>query len=227
MNVAMAAARKGTVLVVSPEMAAGELALREIIRYSRVMKWARRPWNKRPETERDDAARRHTLAASTLLAEDPPIAFLDQPSITMVEIEHAAETLRKDRGRLSLVIVDYAQEVADTDPRTPRYLTVGAVGSRSIALAAEQACAVIVASQVNVVREGNEETFAMRESAILKHKCHFALELAVEWEKRSDGSRTVGGAKIRCTKARNGPAFELPLSYRPELYLISDGAEAQ
>ena len=105
-------------------------------------------------------------------------------------------------------------------------MTVGAVATRSIALAAELGCAVVVASQVNIVREGNDETFAMRESSILKHKAHFALEFAVEWEKRPDGSRAVAAAKIRCTKARNGPAFELPVCYRPELYLITDAEPA-
>jgi replicative DNA helicase len=144
----------------------------------------------------------------------------------MADIEDAARRLSREHGALSLVIVDYAQEVADTDPRTPRYLTVGNVASRSIALAEELQAAVVIASQVNVVREGAEETFVMRESAILKHKAHFYLELAVEWDKLPDGTRRVKGARIRCPKARNGPAFELPIRYRPELYLVTDEVPA-
>jgi len=221
MQLAVTAAHVGSVLVVTPEMAAAELALREVVRSSRVMKWVRRPWAPRPDLERNQAAEAHTRAASRLLESDLPIAFLDRPAVTMADIEEAAESVRRARGPLSLVLVDYAQEIADTDPRTPRYLTVGAVASRSIALAAEQQAAVVVASQVNVIREGSEETFSMRESAILKHKAHFVLELVVQWEKRPDGSRAATGATIRCSKARNGPAFELPLAYRPELYLLA------
>ena len=137
--------------------------------------------------------------------------------MTVNDIDAAARRLSRERGRLALVIVDYAQEVANTDPRTPRYLTVGAVASRSIALAAELEAAFVIASQVNVVREGNEESFAMRESAILKHKAHFYLEFAVEWDRSVDGSRKVKAAKIRCPKARNAGAFELAVRYRPEL----------
>jgi len=226
MTLAMAAAERGPVLFVTPEMAAVELALREIVRTSRVMKWARRPWSPRPEAERDSAAAAHARASSALLARDVPLAFMDQPAVTMADIEDAARRLSREHGALSLVIVDYAQEVADTDPRTPRYLTVGNVASRSIALAEELQAAVVIASQVNVVREGAEETFVMRESAILKHKAHFYLELAVEWDKLPDGTRRVKGARIRCPKARNGPAFELPIRYRPELYLVTDEVPA-
>lgn len=222
MSFAMAAAELGPVLFVTPEMAAAELAVREIVRTSRVMKWDRRPWNPRPESVREQAAEAHVRASSRLAGRDVPIAFMDQPAVTMNDIVAAARRLGRERGRLSLVIVDYAQEVADSDPRTPRYLTVGAVASRSIALADELQAAFVIASQVNVVREGNEESYAMRESQILKHKAHFYLEFAVEWDKVPDGSRRVKAAKIRCPKARNGPAFELPVRYRPELYLVSD-----
>lgn len=221
-TIAMAAAERGPVLFVSPEMAAVELALREIVRTSRVMKWARRPWNPWPEADREAAAAAHARASSSLLSRDPPLAFMDEPAVTMDAIAAVARRLESERGRLSLVVVDYAQEIADTDPRTPRYLTVGAVASRSIALAAELDAAVIIASQVNVTREGNEETYALRESQILKHKAHFVLELVVDWDKALDGSRKVRAARIRCPKARNGPGFELPIRYRPELYLVTD-----
>jgi len=226
MSLAMAAVTKGPILFVTPEMAAAELVLREIIRQSQAMKWFRRPWNPYPDVQRDEAAAAHTRAASRLAQANLPIAFLDRPSITMAEIEAAAVMLANEHGRPSLVVIDYAQEVADMDPRTPRYLTVGAVASRSIAMAEELSTAVIVASQVNVVKDGNEESYVARESAILKHKAHFVLELAVDWEKLPSGVRRVNGAKIRCTKARNGPTFELPLIYRPELYQIEADPEA-
>lgn len=223
MSLTMAALAKGPALFVSPEMAAVELVLREIIRQSGTMKWKRRPWKPYPEEERNTAAGSHARAVGDLGAANIPIAFLDRPAVTMGEIEDAAHALAKERGRPSVVVIDYAQEVADSDPRTPRYLTVGAVASRSIALAEELHTAVIVASQVNVVKDGNEESYVARESAILKHKAHFVLEFAVDWEKPSSGGyRRVKGAKLRCTKARNGPTFELALNYRPELYRIED-----
>ena len=220
--IGMTAAERGPVLYVSPEMGAVELAVREIVRSSGVTKWKRRPWNPRPEDERQQAAAAHARACSTLAARDVPLFFMDSPAVNMDDIVSAARRLNHERGRLSLVVIDYAQEVADPDPRTPRYLTVGAVASRSIALADELGAAVVIASQVNVVREGTEESYALRESQILKFKAHFVLEFAVEWEKQVDGSRKVKAAKIRCPKARNGPAFELPVRYVPELYLISD-----
>ena len=90
MSFAMSAVERGPVLFVTPEMAAGELALRQIVNSSRVMKWARRPWNARPEDERDEAAAAHARAASKLAQADLPIAFLDRPAITMADISEAA-----------------------------------------------------------------------------------------------------------------------------------------
>jgi replicative DNA helicase len=216
-QVAMTVASKGPVILVSPEMSIESLAEREIIRRSGRRLWDRNPWTARgPWRESCEAA--HVAAASELIDEKLPVMVLDQGDVTMLEIE---ETAREIPG-LALVIVDYAQQVAGgANDATPRYLQVGDVGTRSVALAKELNIPVMVASQVNVATDRGKRSYAFRETAILEHKAHAVLIFDVEWN--DDGEeRTVSKASIICTKHRSASAFRLPVHYDPALYQISD-----
>jgi replicative DNA helicase len=87
----------------------------------------------------------------------------------MAEVEDEADALRRGPG-LALIALDYAQLLADPDERTPRYLAVGNVAQRSVALAREFCVPVIIASQVNTTKEGTKTVYSFRESQILEHK---------------------------------------------------------
>jgi replicative DNA helicase len=214
-QVAAEAACAGPVLFVSPEMGCAELAEREIIRRSGRPLWDRNPWKSAGDGARDYARMAHESAADGMIEQALPFYVLDR-DCTMAEVEAAAHSIPGIR----LVVVDYAQQVATMDDRTPRYLAVGEIGTRSVILAQALNVPVLVASQVNVAKDGNTKAFSFRETAILEHKAHVVLILDVRW---TDGEvRTVESAEIVCTKQRSGQAFRLPVHYEPELYRITD-----
>lgn len=219
---AVSAGTGAAALVVSPEMSVAELAEREIVRRAAVSKWTRNPWKRRPERDRAGAA--HARAAADLRSRQPAVLVYDRPAVTMDEISAAADEAKRRHPDLALVAIDYAQEVADTDPRTPRYLTVGAVAQRSVELARRLDVAVVIASQVNAVKEARGPAqYAFRESAILEHKASNVLLFVVDWTTdAATGARVVERAAFKATKCRGGSLFELAVRYQPALYRVSD-----
>jgi len=140
----------------------------------------------------------------------------------MDDVEAVVREAHKVHG-LDVVFLDYAQEVADLDPRTPRYLTVGSVAQRSVALARELDLAVVIASQVNVVKDGRGTSYVFRESQILEHKAHNVLLFIVEWQVDEETSeRYVKEALLKATKCRGTAVFEHRVDYHPELYTLTD-----
>ena len=216
-QVAMSQAAKGRpVMLVSPEMSLETLAEREIIRRAGRKLWDRNPWTAHGPW-RDSCVAAHTAAASELLDEKLPLLVLDQSDVSMTEIE---ETAREIPG-LRLLVIDYAQQVAGDSNDSPRYLQVGDVGTRAVALAQALNIPVIVASQVNVTKDGSKRGYSFRETAILEHKAHTVLIFDVEWN--DDGEeRTVSKATMVCTKHRSASAFRLQVRYDPATYSVTD-----
>lgn len=219
-QVATVAARQGRggVLFVSPEMSLESLAEREIIRESGRALWGRNPW--KPDATRDDCVREHILASRRITDEKLPIYCLEDLDITMSDVETAALDLAKDG--LALVVIDYAQYVAGDARDTPRYLQVGEVAERSVALALKLNVPVLIASQVNVAKDGSRRAYTFRESQILEHKAHTVLVLDVQWQTLESGERHVERADFVCTKNRGAATFTLQVNYEPELYRITE-----
>lgn len=220
-QIAVAAARqtRRPVLFVSPEMSIEALAEREIVRESGRTVWDRNPWMGVGPL-RDSCVSDHCRAAAEIAMEKLPISILDQSDVSMRDIVEAADELED----LALVVIDYAQEVAGDSPNVPRYLQVGEVGGRSVDLAMRLDVPVIVASQVNTIKEGKTKTYTFRETAVLEHKASVVLILDVDWVEEG-GIRRVDAAHLVCTKQRAGEAFRLPVFYEPALYRISDMGE--
>jgi energy-coupling factor transporter ATP-binding protein EcfA2 len=216
MAVAAARGNGGTVLLVSPEMSLESLAEREIIRESGRPLWDRNPWLGAGPM-REACIAEHARAAGRIQQERLSVAILDRASVSMDDIVEAAE----ETDDLRLVVIDYAQEVANADPNLPRYLQVGEVGGRSIDLASRLKVPVVVASQVNTIKEGRSRTYTFRETAVLEHKASVILILDVDWLEQG-GERVVEAAHLVCTKNRSGQTFRLPVHYEPALYRISD-----
>jgi replicative DNA helicase len=138
----------------------------------------------------------------------------------MLEVEETARRIKTAQG-LALVLIDYAQQIADIDPRMPRYLAVGDVAQRAVALARELAVPILICSQINVVKEARGVAYSFRESAILEHKAHNVLILAVSWAEDYRGFKVIESAEFQATKNRSGPLFTLPVKYEPELFRLS------
>ena len=152
-----------------------ELALREIVRRSGVSQWSR--VKRGPERERAELA--HARAERELRESDLPLLILERPPSPWTRSRSRPD--RRERfPRLGLVAIDYAQEVADTDPRTA-LPDRGRGGPAVLELARRLDVAVLVASQVNVV-PGARAQYAFRESAILEHKASTVLTFVVDWD---------------------------------------------
>jgi KaiC/GvpD/RAD55 family RecA-like ATPase len=214
---AMAAQAEGTALVVSPEMSPEELVTREIVRRSGFPKWQVAPWV-RDMKLREDALAAHARATQELRSSPPRVALFDAVTITLDEVVESARQLAKREGRLSLIALDYAQQLADESPDTPRYRAVGAVGLRAIELAREFDCAVLVTSQVNVYRDGKDKNYSIRESANLEQKANNVLLFLVE--RNQDGS--VEKAVFRATKMRDGALFTMDVDWQPQCFRLGD-----
>ena len=217
-----AAQAGGAVLLVSPEMSLESLVEREIIRRSGERLWNRNPWLWEGPV-RDRCVAEHAKAAVEIATERLPILVLEELDVTMAGIESAAKVAAKEHGRLALVVIDYAQYVASTqDKYTPRYLQVGEVAERSVAMALRLNVPVVVASQVNLVKEGGgKRTYTFRESQILEHKASVVLVIDAQWAEQN-GERTIERTDLVCLKNRSGQTFRLEVEYDPALYQISE-----
>lgn len=216
------ARRRGPVLFVSPEMSGEELAEREIIRKSGVPMIKRAPWL--PDEERRAAVEAHQMAAVTIGREELPVHVVEDVEITMGDVLERAAAITG----LRLVIIDYAQEVADRASSVARYLAVGEVGKDSIAMGKELGIPVIVASQVNVSKtdKGSLE-YAFRETKDLENRSHASMIMEVKRSSVANqhGYHPVESTRIFARKNRSGPLFDVRLNYKPDLYLITDYEE--
>lgn len=214
-NVAVNCARsRGPVLFVSPEMATWELSEREIIRRSGVPLDGRGPWVQWTEQQENEAL--HIKAACDIEKEGIDVHCIDEQS-TMSDVSSRARSIKG----LKLIIIDYAQEIANPDPRVARYLAVGAVGHDAIRIGKELNCPVAVASQVNKSQKGD---YTFRESGDLHQRAHVSMIME---SKRSEtpnrnGYFEIESTKIFSMKNRSGPMFSVPVDYEPATYRIGE-----
>lgn len=218
-NIAVNCARtRGTVLFVSPEMATWELSEREIIRRSGFTLDSRGPWVRYEEQIEAEVA--HVRAACEIEEEALDVHCIDDIDIGMAEICAKARTI----PRLKLVIVDYAQEVADMSASVARYLAVGDVGKDAIRLGKELGCPVLIASQVNIAKSGSKLEYSFRESSKLHHKAHCSMIMEVKRSEipNSNGYFEVESARIFSMKNRSGPMFSVDINYDPATFRIGE-----
>ena len=212
---AIAAQERGLALVVSPEMSADELVTREIVRRSGKPKRHRSPWIS--AHLRNEAEEAHARAAAELRRHPPRVAMMDSIDVTLEDVARAARAAQ-EQAPLSLIVLDYAQQLASTDAKTARHLLVGEVGHRAVEMARELNCPVIVTSQVNTFRDGREKDYSFRESQILEHKAHVVLLFLVE----RDSQGRVERAVFRARKARDLGLFELEVDFEPSTFSVRD-----
>lgn len=216
-----AARTRGPVLFVSPEMSGAELAEREAIRRAGVSINEIAPW-KNPNF-RIPKLSELEKAAEQIQKEKIPVYIIDDSDITMSDIKETASRI----SQLSLVIIDYAQEIANRDSQMARYLAVGDVGKESIVLGKSLDVPVVVASQVNVVKENNALSYAFRETKDLEHRAHCSMIMEVTRSKtpNRNGYYDVESTRLFARKNRSGAIFSIELDYEPALFSIKNKEE--
>jgi replicative DNA helicase len=196
-GVAVETAKKGTVLLVSPEMDIDELAEREIMRQSGYSIFDIGPWV-RPD-QKVAAEKALKEAADRIIRENMNVEIMEDIEATMSEIAIEAKKIKN----LRLVIIDYAQEIADMDSKLARYLAVGEVGKDAIKLGRACNCPVLIASQVNKTKTtGGRTEYEFRESKKLSHKANTTMIISL--------------------KNRGGPRFTVDLDYKPSIYRMTN-----
>lgn len=205
-------ARRGPVLFVTPEMTVASMALRALLKEAETPMDFGASW--RDEWMRTAANVALTKAYGRIKDARLPVLIYDEPDVSMEKIEDHA---RRIPG-LQAVVIDYAQQVAGQDARTPRYLQVGDVATRATVIAKTLGVPVLLASQVNRVVEGTgkaqrKAVYSFRETAMLEHKASVVLifdrELNTESGDPVEPSENEElSAVLSCTKNRHGRIFD-------------------
>jgi replicative DNA helicase len=209
---------RGPVLLISPEMSSVELAEREAIRTAGVSIHQIAPY--RHPNERVPNLVRLGDAVETIKKERLPIHIVEDSNITMPVIGEIAARIKD----LKLIIVDYAQEIAEREPTTARYLAVGAVGQDAIALGKNLKLPVLVASQVNVFRESGNLDYSFRETKDLESRAHCSMIMEIKRSKAVNefGYYDIESTRIFARKNRSGAIFSVELDYDPALFSIKN-----
>jgi len=214
-NAAMPKKGKGVaVLVFSLEMSAAQLAIRMLCSRARVsMKLLRDGL-----LSRNGEEQQRILQAADEYSKAP--LFIDDSShLTIMELRAKARRLTArlgDQGGLGLIMVDYLQLLAPTDPQVPREQQVSEISRGLKGLAKELSVPVIVLSQLNRASEKESRTprlSDLRESGSIEQDADVVLMLARPKDADEKFQVAADSAELIVAKQRNGPVGELRLTF--------------
>jgi replicative DNA helicase len=199
-----------TVLVFSLEMGAAQLALRMLCARARVnMKLLRDGLLSK------NGAEQQNLVQSADEFSKAPIFIDDSSHLTIMELRAKARRLSA-RHPLGMIIVDYLQLIAPTDPQTPREQQVAEISRGLKGLAKELDVPVIVLSQLNRSAEKENRTpklSDLRESGSIEQDADVVLMLARPKDADEKFQVAADSAELIVAKQRNGPVGELKLTF--------------
>jgi replicative DNA helicase len=209
-------------LVFSLEMSAEQLAMRLLCSRARVRTdRLRGGFAGRDEQER--------LAQTAVELKSAPLWIDDSGQLNIHELRAKARRLHS-RHTLGLIVVDYLQLVAGTDPRVQREQQISEISRGLKAMAKELRVPVIVLSQLNreSEREKREPRLSdLRESGAIEQDADVVLLLAKPSD-ASDGTQVAGSeADLIIAKQRNGPVGKVRLTFTREYTRFDDHAPDQ
>ncbi len=211
------------VLFVSLEMASIELIERMLCSVARVD--SRRLRN--GSVSQDD--RKRLIAKASELSE-VPLFIDDSPSRTVAEIASTARRIKRRKGQLGLVVVDYLQLIEPDQASDPRQEQVAKIARRLKALSRELQVPVLCLSQLNRQAEDSRDhrprLSHLRESGAIEQDADVVMFVhREEYYLRGDARQEVEGeAQILLEKQRNGPTGEIELSWVKEFTRFEDRA---
>src|SRR5450631_3428058 len=143
----------------------------------------------------------------------------DTPGLTPTEIRARARRLKRERGGLDLIVVDYLQLMQVTGTKENRATEISEISRSLKALARELSVPVIALSQLNRGVEQRVEKKPvmsdLRESGALEQDADVIL--LIYREEQYDKNTTLKGiAEIIIAKQRNGPTGEVKLTFLGE-----------
>ena len=209
-NTALGAGKSAAIF--SMEMSAEALTMRMISSLGRINQGRLRSGKLQEEDwPRIDSAM-NQLSSARLFIDDTP-------GLTPTEIRARSRRLKREKGGLDLIVVDYLQLMQVTGTKENRATEISEISRSLKALARELSVPVIALSQLNRGVEARTEKRPvmsdLRESGALEQDADVIL--LIYREEQYDKNTTLKGiAEIIIAKQRNGPTGEVKLTFLGE-----------
>ena len=199
------------VLVFSLEMPAEQIMMRMLASLSRVDQTAIRT----ARLEDTDWAK---IQSSVKMLNDKDNLFIDDSSgLTPMEVRTRARKLARDRGGISMIMVDYLQLMRVPSLSENRTLEIAEISRSLKALAKELQCPVIALSQLNRGLEQRSDkrpiNSDLRESGAIEQDADLIMFIYRD-EVYHENSELQGIAEIIIGKQRNGPIGTTRLTFQ-------------
>ncbi|MGB3725867.1 MAG: replicative DNA helicase [Glaciecola sp.] len=199
------------VLVFSLEMPAEQIMMRMLASLSRVNQTSVRT----ARLEDTDWAR---IQSSVKMLNDKDNLFIDDSSgLTPMEVRTRARKLARDRGGISMIMVDYLQLMRVPTLSENRTLEIAEISRSLKALAKELQCPVIALSQLNRGLEQRADkrpiNSDLRESGSIEQDADLIMFIYRD-EVYNESSDLKGIAEIIIGKQRNGPIGTTRLTFQ-------------
>jgi replicative DNA helicase len=157
-----------------------------------------------------------TKAAGKLA--DAPIFIDDSSAITVLDVRAKARRLKKERGGLSLIVVDYLQLMKSRGNFERREQEISDISRALKALAKELKIPVIALSQLNraVEQRGGDKRPGLadlRESGAIEQDADVIIFLYRDEIYNKNNPANKGKAEVIIAKQRNGPTGVVNLTY--------------
>ncbi|MCH2131674.1 MAG: replicative DNA helicase [Pirellulaceae bacterium] len=216
---------KQPVLYVSLEMSEVELADRLLCSTAEVSSHKLRKW--RPISDQE----RQRLVEKASDLSTAPLYVDDTPGRRVTDIAAVARRIRRQEGKLSLIVIDYLQLVEPDNPRDPRQEQVAKITRRLKLLSKDIKVPILCLAQLNRQAEEGRVTRPrlshLRESGAIEQDADvvmFVHRAEVDQDTQEDRDNLAGEAELIVAKQRSGPTGDVPLTWRKEFTRFSDRA---
>lgn len=199
------------VAVFSMEMGGTQLAMRMLGSISRVDQHKMR-------TGRLNDEEWHKLSSAMGKLHEAPIHIDETAALNAMELRSRARRLRRQCGKLGLIVIDYLQLMSSTGGQTENRATEISEISRGLkALAKELECPVVALSQLNRALEQRQDKRPMmsdlRESGAIEQDADVILFIYRDEVYYPDKQESKGRAEVIIGKQRNGPIGKIDLAF--------------
>jgi replicative DNA helicase len=149
-----------------------------------------------------------------------PLYIDDSPTRTVTEIGAATRrTMRAEKGRLGLVIIDYLQLIEADNPRDPRQEQVARMARRLKIMARDLKVPVLCLAQLNrqaeMTKDNRPKLSHLRESGAIEQDADTVMFIHREeyYLTGDEKSQHEGQATVIVAKQRNGPTGDVQLFF--------------
>ena len=162
-----------------------------------------------------------------------PLFIDDSPSRSVAEIASTARRIKRRRGELGMIVVDYLQLIEPERASDPRQEQVAKIARQLKGLARELKVPILCLSQLNRQAEDSRDhrprMSHLRESGAIEQDADVVMFVhREEYYLRGEAQAEVAGqAQIIIEKQRSGPTGDVDLTWVKEFTRFEDRAAAR